>query len=39
MCMRGCRAHAAVDLPDQGAGWCEASPQALVDAISKFLHG
>ena len=29
----------AVDLPNQGAGWCEASPQALVDAMSKFLHG
>jgi pimeloyl-ACP methyl ester carboxylesterase len=28
-----------VDLPTQGAGWCEASPEALVDAVAKFLHG
>ena len=28
-----------VDLPGHGADWCEASPEALVDAVSQFLHG
>jgi pimeloyl-ACP methyl ester carboxylesterase len=29
----------AVDLPQEGAGWFEAAPEALVDAVSHFLHG
>ena len=28
-----------IDLPTLGAGWCEAAPEVLVDAVSKFLHG
>jgi pimeloyl-ACP methyl ester carboxylesterase len=28
-----------IDFPEHGAGWCEAAPQALADALSKFLRG
>jgi pimeloyl-ACP methyl ester carboxylesterase len=29
----------SIDLPHEGAGWIEAAPEALVEALSKFLHG
>jgi len=28
-----------VDLPNHGTGWCEATPEVLVDAVSEFLRG
>jgi pimeloyl-ACP methyl ester carboxylesterase len=28
-----------IDLADHGAGWCEAAPQAVADALSNFLRG
>jgi pimeloyl-ACP methyl ester carboxylesterase len=28
----------AVDLPNQGAGWIEAAPEALVEAVAPFMH-
>jgi pimeloyl-ACP methyl ester carboxylesterase len=35
-CLPGAR---SIDFSEHGAGWCEAAPQALADALSKFLRG